>query len=204
MAIAVVLLRRSLDPGRNEDYIQFSTACKFRSAYSNAWHASSNVSQISAMAYESTKTYATTCPTYGYWFGRFILGCHKRMGDKVIQDFALSRTIFKAMLVHLESDWKASLSDEDRDEIVEFACALIAGFLVGLRGEEIVKMDSSGLLKYIDVFVIYDSSILIESTSANSINMNTNKIFLFLFIYILLICFCSLLFHSKSSCTSIH
>ncbi|CAJ1960068.1 unnamed protein product [Cylindrotheca closterium] len=36
MAIAACLLRRSLDPGRNENTIQFATARRFRSAFSNA------------------------------------------------------------------------------------------------------------------------------------------------------------------------
>ena len=65
MATAVCLLHRSSDPGRNEKTIQFSTAKKFRSAYSNAYHASKNVSQISAMAYQSAKMYSTTCSDIG-------------------------------------------------------------------------------------------------------------------------------------------
>ncbi|CAJ1967732.1 unnamed protein product [Cylindrotheca closterium] len=104
MGPAACLLRRSLDPGRNKAIIQFATAPRFRSAYSNAYHASKSVEHISSMAYESNKFYTTTCPTYGYWFGRFILGCHKRMGDKVVQDYALSRKIFVELLKHLEGD----------------------------------------------------------------------------------------------------
>lgn len=151
MAIAVVLLRRSLDPGRNEEHIQFATARKFRSAFSNAWHASRNVSERSAMAYEASKSYSTTCPTYGYWFERFMRGCHKRMGDKVVQDVALSKKLFLALLTHLEEDWEAATNDTDRDVLCEFAAILITGFLCGLRGEEIMKMDVCGLLRYIEM-----------------------------------------------------
>jgi len=150
MKLAVVLLRRSLDPGRNEEHIQFVTARKFRSAFSNAWHASKNVSERSAMAFEASKSYSTTCPTYGYWFERFMLGCHKRMGDKVVQDVALSKEIFLMMISHLEEDWEAARNDMDRDAVCEFATILITGFLCGLRGEEIMKMDISGLLRYIE------------------------------------------------------
>ncbi|CAJ1962796.1 unnamed protein product [Cylindrotheca closterium] len=152
MAIAACLLRRSLDPGRNENTIQFATARRFRSAFSNAYHASKNVGNISSMAYEANKFYTTTCPTYGYWFARFILGCHKRMGDKVVQDYALSRKIFLELLRHLEDDWNGAHENPiERDGIAEFAGVLLIGFLLGLRGEEIVKTDISGLLKYIDV-----------------------------------------------------
>jgi hypothetical protein len=43
MKVGCVLLARSLDPGKNERYIQFSTARKIRSAYSNMYHASSKI-----------------------------------------------------------------------------------------------------------------------------------------------------------------
>ena len=66
MKAAMVLLKQSLDSGKNEKYLQFSSAPKIRSAFSNAYHASKELEQISAMAHQSTKTYATTCPTYGY------------------------------------------------------------------------------------------------------------------------------------------
>ena len=38
----------------------------------------------------------------------------------------------------------------DRDALCEFATILITGYLCGLRGEEIMKMDISGLLRYIE------------------------------------------------------
>ena len=100
MKAAVCMLRRSLDKGRTEEHVQFRTARKLRSAFSNAYHASCELSNVAAMAFESTKTYSTTCPTYGYWFERFILGCHKRMGDVVVSDFALSLPIFRELLAH--------------------------------------------------------------------------------------------------------
>ena len=40
MKSAVVLLRKSLDKGKNADTVQFSTARKLRSAFSNAWGSS--------------------------------------------------------------------------------------------------------------------------------------------------------------------
>lgn len=151
MKAATVLLRRSLDPGRHEKTIQFSTARKFRSAFSNAYHASKEVGELAAMAYESTKSYATTCPTYGYWFERFILGCHKRMGDFTVTDYALSKEIFKELLADLEQDHRAAGDDAQvKDDVVEFANLLIFGYLNGLRGEEIMKVDLHGLLKHLD------------------------------------------------------
>lgn len=151
MKAATVFLRRSIDPGRNERYIQFSTARKIRSAFSNIYHASKKVGQIAAMAFQSTKTYATTCPTYGYWFERFVLGCHKRMGDFTVSDFALAKDILVCLIEDLEEDYAAAEGDVSlQDEIVEIANVIIIGYLNGLRGEEIVKIDANGLLKYLD------------------------------------------------------
>lgn len=151
MKVAVVLLRRSLDPGKHERHIQFSTARKIRSAFSNVYHASRELTQVAAMAYETAKTYATTCPTYGYWFEKFMLGCHKRMGDIVVSDFALAKDIYLELMDQLMTDWEDSANDQERDEVVEFASLLNFGYLCGLRGEEIMKVDVAGFLKYLDI-----------------------------------------------------
>jgi hypothetical protein len=151
MKVACVLLARSLDPGKNERYIQFSTARKIRCAFSNAYHASRMLMEATVMAYETSKTYATRCPTYGYWFERFILGRHKRMGGIVNSDYALSKEIYLELIDQLEADWEDTQSNEERDDVVEFSHLLNSGFLCGLRGEEIVKLDISGFLKYINI-----------------------------------------------------
>jgi hypothetical protein len=90
---ACVLLQRSLDPGKTERLSQFSTARKIRSAFSNVYHASQELSKVTEMAPKLNKTYSTECPTYGYWFEKFILGCHTRMGDVVCSDFTLSKPL---------------------------------------------------------------------------------------------------------------
>jgi hypothetical protein len=107
MKVVCTMLRRSLDnPGKWEKYIQFKTARKDPSAYSNMFHASCQVGQLFMMVYETSKTYHTHRPTYGYWFERFILGCHKRMGDMVVSDCALSIRIFKKLLADLKKEWE--------------------------------------------------------------------------------------------------
>lgn len=151
MLAAVCLLRRSLDAGRTENMIQFSTARKLRSAYSNVYHASKQLKEVAAMAFESTKTYSTACPTYGYWFERFMLGCHKRMGDVTVSDYALSIKLYWELVGQLERDWNGTKSEARRFGIAEFANLINFSFLAGLRGEEVMKVDLAGFLKYLDV-----------------------------------------------------
>ena len=151
MKIACTILHRTLDPGKHEEHIQFATARKIRSAYSNVYHASNMMKEVSVMAFETNKLYETTCPTYGYWFERFILGCHKRMGDIVVSDYALSKALFMELIAQAEEDWDDSYTDTEKDKVAVFACLLNFGYLCGLRGEEIMKTDVAGFLKYIDV-----------------------------------------------------
>eukprot|EP00980_Cylindrotheca_fusiformis_P031013 scaffold25703_cov171-Cylindrotheca_fusiformis.AAC.2 len=151
MKAAYAVLRRSLDPGKTEDTVQFATARKMRSTFSNVYHSSQALTGVSTMAFETTKTYSTTCPTYGYWFERFMLGCHKRMGDATVTDFALSKPIYRELLRELERDYQASTSDEERFKVAEFANLLNFLYLTGLRGEEGMKIDVSGFLKYLEI-----------------------------------------------------
>jgi hypothetical protein len=151
MKIACTILHRTLDPGKHEAHIQFATARKIRSAYSNVYHASRLMKEVTVMAFETNKMYETSCPTYGYWFERFILGCHKRMGDIVVSDYALSKEIYLELMTQLEEDWQDGYTDAERDKIALFANLLDFGYLCGLRGEEIMKADISGFLKYLDI-----------------------------------------------------
>jgi hypothetical protein len=87
MKVACTNLHRTLDPGKHKEHIQFSTARKIRHAYWNVYHALQMMKEVSVMAFKTNKMYETSCSTYGYWFERFILGCHKRMGDIVVSDY---------------------------------------------------------------------------------------------------------------------
>jgi hypothetical protein len=151
MKAACVLLQRHLDPGKTERFIQFSTARKIRSAYSNVYHSSQELSRVTVMAHKLSKTYSTECPTYGYWFEKFILGCHKRMGDVVCSDFALSKALFLELVDDLENDWDDCQDEGERFRVAGFAMVLLSTFLCGLRGEEVMKSDIAGLLKYLDI-----------------------------------------------------
>ena len=141
MKLAICMLVRSLDPGKNEDTIQFSTMRKLRSAYANAWNASER-----GLAGEP-------CPSDNYWFKRFMLGAHKRMGDDVRPDFGLSLDLAHALLKNLNRDWhRASYDDwKEKGRVSEFAVILVIGFCLGLRGDEIMKTRSTGFYNFTKV-----------------------------------------------------
>ena len=125
MKVAVCMLVRSLDPGKNEPTIQFGTMRRLRSAYSNSWNASARGMQ------------GVPCPTDSYWFKRFMLGAHKRMGDEVKTDYGISIQIVHEVLKNLGKEWNNARTVLEKFKLAEFAMVLILGFCLGLRGEEI-------------------------------------------------------------------
>jgi hypothetical protein len=151
MGLAVCILIRSLDPGKTEEFIQFSTARGLRSVYSNIFHASSQQQTgLAVMAQNTTRIWVTTCPSYGYWFERFMRGVHKRMGEEVRSDFALSIKVIHRILGHLDKEWMEARTAAGRQDVVEIAMFLVAAFCLGLRGEEVVKMDIAGFMTYFE------------------------------------------------------
>jgi hypothetical protein len=93
--------------------------------------------EVTVMAFETNKLYETSCPTYGYWFERFILGCHKRMGDIVVSDYALLKDLYTELMNQLEEDWEDAYTDAEKDKVATFANLLNFGYLCGLRGKRL-------------------------------------------------------------------
>ena len=151
MGIAATMLWCSLDKGVRATTIQFGTMRRMRSAYSNAYNASPEMSGSAVMAHETRRIYATDCPTYGTWFDRFMLGAHKRMGDQSRPQQAVSEDIMYELMNRMETDWKQSgvNSTESQWKLCRLAAIFLTGYLLGLRGEEIMLIDLTVMLKHI-------------------------------------------------------
>jgi hypothetical protein len=146
MSAAIVILQVSLNPGKYDKHVQFGTIRKFRSAFSNAYHASAEGQEAMVMAKDTRKMTVTKCPTYGLWFEKFMRGCHKRMGEIVKPDRALSTTILLEILKLLDAEWLTraerhfALASEGAFYVIAFCCAL--------RGEEVPLADLLGMKKH--------------------------------------------------------
>ncbi len=146
MGAAVVMLQQSLQPGRNAAIVQFGTIRKFCSAFSNAYLSSAEGQQAMVMAKDTKKLRVTKCPTYGEFFERFVRGVHKRMGDIVKQDKALSIVLLKEIFLSLEEEWlsgglnQMGLAKEGAFYSIAYCCAL--------RGEEAPLADLYGMIKH--------------------------------------------------------
>ena len=141
MGLAVCMLRRSLDVGKNERTIQFATTQKMKSSYANVWRASIN-GNIGAVAVRDTaKMTYSSCPTHGEWFERFTRGMHERMGDKVIQDLGITIEQMHALMERYEQRWVEAGNDRVIQKVTLFPALLaVVAFCCALRGEELPLM----------------------------------------------------------------
>jgi hypothetical protein len=148
MAMAATLLRRTLDKGSNEPTVQFGTARKLRSLFSNLWHASNESSGTTTSVKGQTKTVASTCPTNAGWFEKFMRGLHKRMGDHSLPDRAVSIELMIEFQKRLEGELDSAIARGDTscaEEVIMIGAFSTMGYCGGLRGEEIVLGDLGGM-----------------------------------------------------------
>jgi hypothetical protein len=146
IAAAIVMLQQSLKPGKYASTIQFGMVRKFRSCFSNIYQASIEGQQAMVMAKDTRKLVVTKHLTYVEFFERFVKGMHRRMGEIVKPDWALSIAVMKETCSHLEEEWLTPYSGKWKI-VMEGAFFLIA-FCCALRGEEIPLADLYGILHH--------------------------------------------------------
>ena len=148
MRVACGLLLRSKDKGRNARYVQFETVRRTRSMFSNVIHTCESGTGLALTGSEGSMM-VSNASTNKPWFKRFMLGCHRRMGDVWLPDQPITMKIMGACLSELEENWRLFEGDKTgRKKVALVACILLAGFYGGLRGEEINRVDFGGMKKY--------------------------------------------------------
>lgn len=142
--LAVCMLQRSLDLGKNAPTVQYNTARKMRSALNNAWE-SSNLAQNEVTFCLQGKYSHRTSSARGrsFWYCRFDDGLHRRLGDQVIQDEAISGRVMREVIGRLNERVEADPMDK---EAVEAGTFFLLAYLGGLRGNE-VAMANLGAMR---------------------------------------------------------
>lgn len=137
--LAVVVLKKSLTKGRNDKFVQFSTARRMRSTYSNFWYASVNTPLTGLSNFDDKRSsFLSEAPSSSFWFSRFIQGFHGRVGDKVKQDLGISFAVMKEMMDIFEARYESDPSDALNIEMAYF-CYI--AWLGALRGNEVLYAD---------------------------------------------------------------
>jgi hypothetical protein len=155
-----MVLTRSKDKGsKNAVTVQYGTARKIRSYFSNFYHTTPSGVQDVALHRALGRTTMSSSPTNGLWFRRFMEDCHRRMGDIWHPDKQLTIEALLASLLLLEDDWKRYEALQSRRmEIELLAASLVIGFCGALQGEGIPKADLEHLSKRLAEGLAHSSS----------------------------------------------
>jgi hypothetical protein len=105
-AAATIMVKHSMDPGVMETTVQFETVRKMKSAFVNLYQASVENERSAVIGgKDGTKKLIMGVPIYHVWYERAQVGMHHLMGDKVLQDYGLSKQAVVASEVGLENEW---------------------------------------------------------------------------------------------------
>ena len=149
MEVACAILVRSLDGGRNAKHVQYETVRKLRSMYSNYVHTCPGGTGDTFMSDLGSASMVSASITNQLWFKRFMIGCHRRMGDVWMPDAPVTKEVILCCLRTLEMKWEVFGNDPvGRKKVSVTACILLAGFFGGLRGEEVNRVDLGGMRQY--------------------------------------------------------
>jgi hypothetical protein len=125
----IVLLKHYLDPRVTESTVQYNTVRKMKSAFVNVYFVSVENQGSAIVGGRDGKKFVTMeAPIYSEFFGRFQAGMHNRMGDKVVQDFGLSRGVMQKFQEVMEGEWiGAKNSEVKKMEIAHFVVCVMVG-----------------------------------------------------------------------------
>jgi hypothetical protein len=144
MKVALAVLDRSLDPGQYEATVQWDTFRRQMSAVTNISQAAVGGLGNSVGAYERNKMFISEAVTHKFWFSRFMIGVHKRVGQVRKPDRVLTIDIMHAVDRILEAEWENSTRVDTRKRIAEMGTWFLGGFCTGLRGEEMLLIELAG------------------------------------------------------------
>jgi hypothetical protein len=147
MAVALATLDRSLDPGIYEEHVQWDTFRKVRSAVTNISQAGVSGLLDVVGAYERERVWISGVPTHSFWYSRFMVGLHKRVGEIRKPDRALTIDEIHVIERILETEWKNASNVQAQKKVAEMGVWFIVEFCVGIRGEEMLLIEFAGTKK---------------------------------------------------------
>ncbi len=100
------------------------------------------------MAKDTKKKQVACCPTYSDFFEHFVKGLHKRMGNIVRPDWAISHEIVKNVLDTMEEEWETESVHSQQLDLALEGAYYVLGLTLALRGEELTLVEMRGVRKY--------------------------------------------------------
>lgn len=147
--VAIQMLLASQEPGRYSSvYKQFDTIRRFKTGYGNQIRASGQAnSMVTAIGDSDGKTYQRVCsdPCASIWFGRFVTGCRRRMGQDWRPDEAVSPRLIKGLFRLLDDKIANADTSDDVGHWVTARALFVFLYVFSLRGNEGLLSDLKGI-----------------------------------------------------------
>lgn len=144
MQAAIAVLIRSLDKGKYENFVQWETFRKTRSALTNAHQASVNGLRDVIGAYDKNRCWVSQVPTHSFFFSRFMEGLHRRVGEVVKQDWPIPIKVIVYIDRELNELWATLTDENEKLKVAQLGVWFVVGFCTALRGEEMLKIELAG------------------------------------------------------------
>jgi len=149
--VAIAMVVKSLDPGKYADHQQFESIRKMRATSSNIYMSSKRgTNSLRSFGGDRAKHVLTDSPTQSLFFERFCLGCVRRMGQEVRQNWAIPLPVIHSLLEVLEGDWASTQSDAEKELIGMLGAYTVVAFCGSFRGSEVFMVDLHGTRKYLE------------------------------------------------------
>jgi len=147
--VALQMLLASQEPGRySTAYKQFDTIRRFKTCYGNQIRASGQANAVvTAIGDSDGKSYQRVCsdPCASIWFGRFITGCRRRMGQDWRPDEAASPKLIKALFNLLDELNAGSTDVDEASHWITAKALFVFLYTFSLRGNEGLLSDLQGI-----------------------------------------------------------
>lgn len=147
MLEAVLLLLRSLEPGKKKDTgVQYGTARKVRATITVLWEASpeSLADMVLSTGTRQGRYVGTRNPAESRWYEHFNKGVRARMGDIVSQDRAYTIEVLHQLIKSYERDWE-QWGYAIKLKTICSCMFLLVSSLGGMRGFEVMWTDLAAL-----------------------------------------------------------
>jgi hypothetical protein len=106
------------------------------------------------------------------WFGRFVEGCSKRMGQITKRNRAMSTDLLKRMLEEIETNVEGTDGHDKRHRWVVFGAFVTISYVVSLRGTEGFLLDLRAMNKYWTTCTEYTMIALLGRVKGEGIDRN--------------------------------
>jgi hypothetical protein len=152
--VALQMLLASQEPGRySSAYKQFDTIRRLKTCYGNQVRASGQANAVvTAIGDSDGKSYQRVCsdPCASIWFGRFVTGCRRRMGQDWRPDEAISPRLVKALFRLLDNKIASAQNADDAALWVTTKTLFVFLYVFSLRGNEGLLSDLKGIREEYD------------------------------------------------------